>query len=223
MKLRPALVYSTTETREAMDETLVALGLYRFDDVTEDPEALCLPTTERPVLMKNLFWAWRFAQDADQTEDRSTVPAIVAVDHISSLGVDRISQIATLVAFQHHGLMVYADALPVESQWLAKQWNKIEWPARKQKLRALVDDLGAYLDQHPEVSGDHERLMGWIMSTSQRYTWEETVSRAGELVDGHGMTFTQTARQLGVEGYRNRGGRHNWYTDAARVAYRASK
>lgn len=212
MKSEPALVYTTDSTRDEINKYLTSQRLYRYDDVQEGASDINRPSVERPILRRNmLFAAIGGALTPGTADDVVVAPGVFVTDHLATLGPDRISQVAVVGALMNFGLRVHADYREIDGNWYVGQvpaLGFIQLDLMMQSLlRMNVEDAGEF----------------GILSTTWTRGWSEAGRRAQELVDQQGMSFTQAAPILAVEGYHNRKARVRWYPKAARHAYEAAR
>ena len=213
MKPQPALVYTATiSKRDEINKYLTSQRLYRYDDVQEAASEMGRPSAERPILRRNmLFAAIGGAQTPDTTDDELIAPRVFVTDHLSALGPDRLSQVAVVGALMDLGLHVHADYGEIDGNWYVGQVRAVGFP----QLNLMMESL---LHMKVEDAGE-----SGFLSTTWSRQWGQACRRAQELVDQEGMSFTQAAPILTVEGYHNRKARVRWYPKAVHQAYKAAQ
>ena len=87
---------------------------------------------------------------------------------------------------------------------------------RMQELDSMYDVVAA---KRPELTRD----LAWFLPSSSTRSAADTTARLQTLMGDLGLSPTQAAEQLSVEGYPNLHGRVRWYTKAARDAFEAGR
>jgi hypothetical protein len=220
MNSQPALVYIPKGSEAEINEYLKAENLYWYDHVQETASDMARPSAERPILLKNMFFAAVGGNRTPDAADKEPVPRVFVTDHLSTLGGDRTSQAAVVGALMNCGMRVHADYREIERGWFYDQVPTIGYShvdpimASLQKMTVTDEILDCWKKETPDGY--------WILSTSHHRRWSKACDRAEELVDQEGMTIPQTALQLTVEGYHNKSDRVLWYPEAVREAYEAA-
>ena len=220
MTSRPALVYATAAHRADVDHYLRDNHMYRWDDLTEYDAQLDLPPVQRPFLRRLLWLAEAACRQIDGGE--AEAPSDVVIDDLSSLGSDRASQVAVIGALFDFDLRIHLAYAELPQRWYFDQREALkdervdDLSRRLQELDSMYDAVAA---KRPELT----RGLAWFLPSSLTRSAADTTARLQTLVGDLGLSPTQAAEQLSVEGYPNRHGRVRWYTKAARDAFEAGR
>lgn len=208
---RPAAVYAPGDGKEllALHPLLDERRLYVLDSRTETVEDLVLPVVDRPVLRLHLLFVRvgpEFGTD------------IFVADHLTSLGADERERVAVVGAFLQLGCEVVVDGAELDSAWYRARVGKLGFG----NIGPLIESLVSTSTIPPAVlevwRSDPDRGELSLLPTSLHLRYDEARLRIKELVEFDGLSHTEAAARVMVEGYRNADGRRIWYPKAVRDA-----